>query len=445
MENSTMNDASASQARALRTLAANALLPAFALAALGAASHAAAQQTVWVQNNGVDGAVCGTQARPCRSISRALAAAQPGATILVGPGRYGDINRNGLFDQGDEGPTAQPVGDVRWSVLRLTKSVRLSSTHGAEVTTIDIGPDVSPTGAPRPRRAVTIHSNDVFFGTAGHGFRVTGGMELEDGGVWVRDGADNVRVSGNIVEGVRSDGNYTGSGVRVAGGSSQILITDNQVLYSIFGVSVELTVPENNSLTDGPVSVLRNTLRYNYVGAGLVGKGITFSANIADGNRQDGIIGSDEDQSDGGAPDDPSRPRIAIRDNWITSNAQLGLWLGPSGPIVRNAILGNIGGGLGTYGALERIELNNIYGNGEIPGGPTDQTNCGVFVSLFGSAVATNNYWGASTGPGPNPADDSGVAGAGESCEGSPRTLDTPFATAPFDVPPPAKPGAPRG
>jgi hypothetical protein len=49
----------------------------------------------YVANNGVDSATCGTLAAPCRSITRAIAHAVAGDTIVVGPGRYGDIDEDG--------------------------------------------------------------------------------------------------------------------------------------------------------------------------------------------------------------------------------------------------------------------------------------------------------------------------------------------------------------
>src|SRR5205085_10263251 len=52
----------------------------------------ASAATVYVANDGVDAASCGGKATPCRSISRGIANANSGDTLLVGPGRYGDLD-----------------------------------------------------------------------------------------------------------------------------------------------------------------------------------------------------------------------------------------------------------------------------------------------------------------------------------------------------------------
>ena len=59
---------------------------------------------LYVTNNGVDNQACGTKAAPCRSISQAIAYAKDGDKILVGPGRYGDLNGNGSFSDWEMKP-----------------------------------------------------------------------------------------------------------------------------------------------------------------------------------------------------------------------------------------------------------------------------------------------------------------------------------------------------
>jgi hypothetical protein len=415
-----------------------------AAGALTLSPAAAAQAVVNVQGYGVDAAGCGAADSPCRSITRALAEVRAGGTIRVGPGRYGDVERNGLFDLGDEGPAAQPFADKRrWSVIPIEKPVTIISTHGAEVTTIDIGPDVSPTGAARRRHAITIHADGVTLGTAGHGFRVIGGQAPEEGGVWVVDGASNVRVSGNIVEGYLDPvGTRTGGGIHVEASSAQVLVTDNQMLHGSIGADLVLQFPDS-ALTDGPVSAFRNVVRDNNLGAGIVGKGITFSAGVVDGNGL-GVIAIDEDVSDGGMADDPSRPRVALRDNWFTSNGEYGLHLGSVGAVVRNAVLGNVRGGVNVQvdGIVLNFQLNNVFGNGVVAAGIYPHLkNCGFVTTTTFQPVARNDYWGAATGPGPDPADDS--AGLGHPCMSTVAVLDTPFATTPFVIVPPVVSAAP--
>src|SRR5688572_9374211 len=88
--------------------------------------------TLRVENVGIDSATCGITPS-CRSISQAIANAVAGDTITVGPGRYGDLNGNGYFDDpGDERP-----GNGAACMICITKRVRIVSTHGASVTIID--------------------------------------------------------------------------------------------------------------------------------------------------------------------------------------------------------------------------------------------------------------------------------------------------------------------
>jgi hypothetical protein len=54
------------------------------------------------------------------------------------------------------------------------------------------------------------------------------------------------------------------------------------------------------------------------------------------------------------------------------------------------------------------------------------QTNCGLLNSSGNSITATNNFWGAATGGGADPAD--------EVCDLSGSTAFLPFAQKPFTV-----------
>ncbi|MCG3116451.1 MAG: DUF1565 domain-containing protein [Candidatus Manganitrophus sp. SA1] len=48
------------------------------------------ETTVFIDENGVDGAECGTESSPCRSITRAIAQANPGQTVRAAAGTYDD-------------------------------------------------------------------------------------------------------------------------------------------------------------------------------------------------------------------------------------------------------------------------------------------------------------------------------------------------------------------
>src|SRR5687768_15997553 len=98
---------------------------------LGTAPPLAAQASpsvLYVTNNAVhNGAGCGSQARPCRSISRAIANADSGGLIEVGPGIYGDIDGNGDTDSAVDEPS-----------IVIDKSLTIYSTRGAGQTIIRV-------------------------------------------------------------------------------------------------------------------------------------------------------------------------------------------------------------------------------------------------------------------------------------------------------------------
>ena len=136
-----------------------------------------------VTNYGTDSNSCGSSANSCRSITRAIENASPGDTIWVGAA------------PGDEQPQTFPaLVNFSSCMICITKPVHLYSYDGAAVTVIDSGP--SPTFA----ATVMILADGAVFGSAGHGFTITGGnaigvlVDLEN---WSTS-ATGVTVSGNI-------------------------------------------------------------------------------------------------------------------------------------------------------------------------------------------------------------------------------------------------------
>src|SRR5262245_56238374 len=121
--------------------------------------------TVRVANNGVDSQLCGEKANPCRSISRAVAIAAAGDRVIVGPGRYGDLDRDGIL--GESGEEAAEGGFGCNCMVKLDKEIELVSSDGAGVTVLDAG------GA--AISVVRITAPGVMLGAAKKGFTVTGG------------------------------------------------------------------------------------------------------------------------------------------------------------------------------------------------------------------------------------------------------------------------------
>jgi hypothetical protein len=90
-------------------------------------------------------------------------------------------------------------------------------------------------------------------------------------------------------------------------------------------------------------------------------------------------------------------------------------------------------GNVATGNTSNSIRNNNIYGNR----GVGSTANCGIVNSGFESAaptptLATNNYWGSTSGPGADPADN-----AGKGCDfNQGTTVIKPFATTAYGISP---------
>lgn len=347
--------------------------------ALATPAHAA---TFYAANNGADatlcgvyvinGTNCGSKASPCRSIQCAIAYAQAGDTVVVGPGFYGDVGRDGnLGESGDD------VGNPACScMLKIEKPVIVVSSDGAGATIIDAEEfDLGQT--------VRIFATGAEFGRPGKGFTVT---STHAGGNGIQIENADVMVRGNQVVGQRAlpiPGGARGTGIATVDGSGIILIEANQV---IGGWNTGIVLLGTNK------TVRRNRVSKNGSGIFQGGSGgqATITGNILSDNASDGI-------SAGG--------NVTIVGNGVYGN-------GLSGDGIR---VGSVFSGV--------IQKNNIYGS----------SLCGLRNEGASGLLATQNYWGSTTGPGPDPADDV--------CDGSGgTTISTPFATAPYTVRPPIKP-----
>lgn len=359
-------------------------LAAVALVALAPLAHGA---TLYVANNGVDppGCVpsfcivgrpcrCGTKASPCRSITCGIMSAAAGDTIIVGPGVYGDLNRNGILGDSPGEETPSPGCGC---MLSVNKGVTLLSSDGAAATiidasTVDVNTNVLIIAGPP---AAT-------FGKPGKGFWVT--SPLMDTGSGIVIDASNITVSGNQVDAgpVHPFGSSAG-GIVAVDAPESILIQANQI--SEWGIGIDVLGGTGKML-------LKNQVSRNATGIKVGGPTTTIRGNVLINN---------------GAG--------------IESNADMTT-------IVANAVYGNdIEGILVT--ASSQVEKNNLYSNGRI----TLPPNCGLKNRAVVGLLAENNYWGAATGPGPDPADDV--------CNDMGGTTTTaPFATKPFTVKAPIKP-----
>jgi hypothetical protein len=385
----------------------------------------AASPLVYVANNGTDAPTCGAQSKPCRSITQAMANAATGSIIVVGPGRYGDLNADGKFDAaGEERPqnreyqpgVGAPV--TLNCVVCILKPLQFVSTLGAEATVIDAGN--------APYNAVQIVGKNVYFGDVGRGFtlmhaRTDGDGNGGDGLLLLAGGA---RIKGNVA--TANDG--CGFSL-VPGGESLYGHPSNGLGGS------DVTASNDTSIANGCgfhlVSYSSNVILSNSTAVANTGIGVDIEGNGAHVLTTSRVSGNGLGLYVMGGP-------FQITHNVVAANNSVALSFGdrleldnPITTLSRNDIVGNsVGLSLYQSTAALKVSENNIYGNG------TDGSNCGITVSLTG-ADARNNYWGAPTGPGPDPADQVGQEplcnGALTDDAGSvPRT--TPFSKEPFSI-----------
>ena len=357
----------------------------------------AASPLVYVANNGSDVAACGAQTRPCRSITRAMANAASGSIIVVGPGRYGDLNGDGKFDvPGEEQPQnreySAPSGGPPVTlncVVCIVKPIQIVSSYGAEATVIDAGN--------APYNVVEIVAPNVTFGDVGKGFSLirAGTDGAGDGGDGLYLLAGPARIKGNIatantacgfdlIPGGESfyghpsnslGGNVTasndtamanGCGIRLESYSSTVEMSNaTSIANTGFGMMVAGT---------GAHVLTASRVSGNGLGVILSGGPFQVTHNIVSGNNTFGFSFGDR-----------------LEAERVTTTLSLN-------DIVGNAV--GISASQNTRAGL-KVNKNNIYGNG------TDGSNCGITVAQT-SADARNNYWGAATGPGIDPADQVG-------------------------------------
>jgi len=333
-------------------------------------SHAGS--ALFVAMNGIDSSACGGKKSPCRTISQAIANAPVGGTVIVGPGRYGDLDADGELradpqDFGEEDPF---VCDGASCALRITKALTVLSSDGPGATVLDGGKGRVTT--------MLINSSNVTLGRPKQGFTIVGAIAT---GILVR--ASDVRIEGNIITSIG------GNGITLDVGDRATVLGNTIAGNGALGILVKPGVEDP--------FVIRNHI----VGNGHAGNGggiESFASGITRGNVITGNLGPGILVSDGSA---------VVRENLIAGNETHGVAIRDGGvaTIFGNAIIGNTDLGVQLLpGAAANMNGNNIYGND-----PHGQ-NCGVFNAISQTVDAMHNYWGAASGPGPNPADHSCTA-----------------------------------
>jgi hypothetical protein len=341
-----------------------------------------AAATLQVANNGLDAAGCGTKAVPCRSITRALAAAASGDTIVVGPGRYGDLDRDGTL--GEAGEEAPAVG----ALIVVDKAVSIVSSTGAVWTIVDV--------AGLDRAAVRITASGARFGKAKKGFTLFDGTS---NGVSIEAAAANVVVEGNLA--VRMGNGFATSGT----GGGHVIVGN---VASAGGAGVLL-----GSAGGGTA---RSNLAVANTGSGYDGGGTglqRFEGDVATANGAFGFLAT-------------LSTDVAIAGGAAVGNAQ-GVFGGNGDRLIVSglAALANVEAGVHNQGTTTMsVTTSNLVGNGARALGGA--LNCGAANEALPLA-AINVFWGAATGPGDDPADDVCDLLAGV-------TTTDPVATKPFKI-----------
>jgi parallel beta-helix repeat protein len=346
------------------------------------ASATGTHRVLYVANNGVDSATCGPWGTPCRTISRAIENAVDGDQIEVGPGLYGDLNGDeDLDDPGEERPPQ--FGEA--AAVVVYKRLGIYSQEGAAATTIRF----SPLGSGLTR-IVDITHDGVTFGRPNGGFTILGGAET----FGITSEASRVRIVGNVA-------------------------LNNNLGFSFF--RDEQTTIEKNIVVDN-VAVGFSGFRANVTTINMV-----FDGDIAIGN-QSHIQGNEG----WGFLIEGSGQVVK---NCRASGNGTGIVVSGDGnnTFLGNSVIGNIGPGFRFHGGSSNVlRRNNIFGNGTGFAAGILIANCGVYNHSAFVVDAAQNYWGARSGPGPDPADN---AGPGSGCDVSDSpTITEPFATRPFPI-----------
>jgi len=354
-----------------------------------AAAQPAEAATLYVANNGLDSATCGATKEPCRSLSRAIQNASPKDRILVGPGLYGDLNRDGMFTPAT-GEEAAEVGLGCRCMIKVDKQLTIESRAGAGATVLDAG------GA--AASVVAVLADKVTFGQVKKGFTLTGGQDGLNIDLTLlpgpRTGTEKVRVAGNLAT-ANSNIGFLVDGPRHLL-NANLAIGNGAFGFRIIGTDFGTGLGTDLVLTGN--WAVGNT-EDGFAVSGEVDGRITLAANTASSN---GFAGFFLDGAD-----------FELRANVATANALAGFDVrGHGHSLIGNAAIGNRGPGISGVGdgeATVTIMRNNIYGND-----PVD--NCGLNNQIGGNPipiVATNNFWGAASGPGADPADQICNSGAG--------------------------------
>lgn len=274
------------------------------------------------------------------------------------------------FYSRDTGETGSPDCACMLSVY---KRLIVISSNGAAATVLDATTALLD-------QNVLIIADGVEFGRPDHGFTVLPtGASGRNAGIAI-DGT-NIKVRGNQVVNIPNIPQTGHAGIITVDADETILIQNNQVIgWQEVGI-----------LIFGPgKTVSQNQVSMNATGIRSHNGNTAITGNVATNNFNDGIDLYDASRAVGNA---------------VYGNKETGFFVQPSFTGV--------------------IQKNNIFGN--------RVGNCGLLNDGVSGLNATANYWGAKTGPGPDPADDVCNFSGG-------TTTTSPFATTRYVIDPNIEP-----
>jgi hypothetical protein len=369
----------------------------------GPALAAEGGRALFVANNGIDSGSCGSSNRPCRSISQAVANAADGDTVWVRPGIYGDLDNDGVFDDpGDERPASGFD-----CMICVFKDVDIYSTRGADLTVISHGDE----RINAPNVVIELRADGVILGARGRGFTVRGGANQ---GILITGGSDS-RVVGNIVQ-------VLAHGILAQACNGPIYVMQNVATRGsnsgdAFQTSVALSIGGERCTDPGPIVVADNVASDNGgTGFGIFdAEHVIFQRNVSTRNNVGAYVNG---------------PGVLTDSSFIGNRLYGVLVDGGGARLLRSTILGNEGPGIALTPATSEpttVAASNIFGNGVKPSVETPlASNCGLFNPSPAAVDARRNFWGAASGPGPDPADDAGPDGSCDTAQGV--TTVEPFA-----------------
>lgn len=308
----------------------------------------ASAASIYVASHGTDSGSCGTKTDPCRTINQGIDQASVGGTIIVGPGKYGDLDGDGILGEaGEETPGTVGLQDC---MIAIDKQVTLVSSAGAWSTSLD------PGTAPSLDATVCLGTTGTVFGAYGKGFSVES-PQFAYAGVFSITGANGSVVAGSQVH-CATPGTY-----------GLVMTHDNAQLLS--------------SRAAGGC----------YIGIFVSGSGAVLKGNAAMKNTAGfAVTGAD-----------------AVLDSNVSNGNYYGMSLGVTNlTMTRASVMDNTAYGIATgMGTTGSIRGSNIVGNG-VGGMPL---NCGVYAD-GSAVTMDGNWWGAASGPGSDPADTVCLPGA---------------------------------